>query len=50
MFVGKNTDRSAAVMLADAEGHPRLNLRVEAGGQASIEFLDRDGKVTRRIP
>ena len=50
VFVGKNTDRSAAIMLADAEGRPRLTLRVEANGQAGIEFLDRDGKVTRRIP
>ena len=50
VFVGKETDRSAAIMLADAEGHPRLRLRVEAAGRASIEFLDRDGKVTERIP
>jgi hypothetical protein len=50
VFVGKETDRSAAIMLADADGHPRLRLRVEAAGQASIEFLDRDGKVTQRIP
>lgn len=50
VFVGKETDRSAAIMLADAEGHPRLRLRVEAAGQASIEFLDRDGKLTQRIP
>jgi hypothetical protein len=50
VFVGKETDRSAAIMLADADGHPRLRLRVEAAGQASIEFLDRDGKVTERIP
>ena len=50
VFVGKETDRSAAIMLADADGHPRLRLRVEAAGQASIEFLDRDGNVTQRIP
>jgi hypothetical protein len=50
VFVGKDTDRSAAIMLADADGHPRLKLRVEAAGQASIEFLDRDGKITQRIP
>ncbi len=50
VFVGKNTDRSAAIMLADADGKPRLTLRVDAAGQASIEFLDGDGKVTHRIP
>jgi hypothetical protein len=50
VFVGKNADRSAAVSLADANGKPRLNLRVDAGGEASIEFLDENGKVTQRIP
>jgi hypothetical protein len=49
MFVGKNTDRSVGVMLADADGKPRLTLRVDADGQASIEFLDANGKVMRRI-
>ena len=50
VFVGKNADRSAAIMLADAAGKPRLNLRVDAAGEASIEFLDGDGKVVRRLP
>jgi hypothetical protein len=50
VFVGKNTDRSAAIMLADAAGKPRLNLRVDANGQAAIEFLDAEGKVTHRVP
>jgi hypothetical protein len=50
MFVGKNTDRSVGVMLADADGKPRLTLRVSAEGQASIEFLDPSGKVVHRIP
>jgi hypothetical protein len=50
MFVGKNPDRSATVSLADAEGRPRLVLKVEAGGAASIEFLDADGKMVQRVP
>jgi hypothetical protein len=50
VFVGKNTDRSAAIMLADAAGKPRLNLRVDAAGEATIEFLDGDGKVVQRLP
>ena len=37
-------------MLADAAGKPRLNLRVDAAGEASIEFLDADGKVVQRLP
>jgi hypothetical protein len=50
VFVGKNSDRSASIMLADAAGQPRLNLRVDAAGQASIEFLDAAGKVVQRLP
>jgi hypothetical protein len=50
VFVGKNNDRSAGIMLADAAGQPRLNLRVDAAGQASIEFLDAAGKVVQRLP
>jgi hypothetical protein len=50
VFVGKNADRSAAIMLADGEGKPRLNLRVDATGQAAIEFLDANGRVTTRLP
>ena len=50
VFVGKNTDRSAAIMLADGAGKPRINLQVDADGRARIEFLDADGKVTQRIP
>lgn len=50
VFVGKNTDRSAAITLADGAGKPRINLQVDADGRARIEFLDADGKVTQRIP
>ncbi len=50
VFVGKNSDRSASIMLADAAGKPRLTLRVDATGAAAIEFLDADGKVTQRLP
>jgi hypothetical protein len=49
VFVGKNTDRSATVSLADGEGRPRLTLRVEADGRSSIEFLDAEGKVVERV-
>jgi hypothetical protein len=50
VFVGKTTERAAVVSLADANGKPRLSLKVEADGAASIEFLDGDGKVVQRIP
>ena len=41
---------AAAVSLADANGRPRLVMRVEADGAAVIEFLDGDGKPVQRIP
>jgi hypothetical protein len=50
VFVGKNADRSATVSLADQNGKPRLTLRVDADGAASIEFLDADGRTLQRIP
>jgi hypothetical protein len=50
VFVGKNADRASTVSLADANGKPRLVMTVGADGNASIEFLDADGKVTQRIP
>jgi hypothetical protein len=49
VFVGKSHDRVASVELADAQGHNRLALKVGADGAASIEFLDADGKVVRRV-
>ena len=50
VFVGKGTDRAATVSLADASGKPRLVLKVEPDGSASIDFLDADGKTVQRIP
>jgi hypothetical protein len=49
VFVGKNRDRVASVMLADAQGRTRLAMKVDPDGNASIEFLDADGKVIQRI-
>lgn len=49
VFVGKTRDRVAGVMLADGQGRPRLALKVDADGNASIEFLDAGGKVVQRI-
>ena len=49
VFVGKNTDKSATVSLADGQGRPRLVMRVDEDGAASIEFLDADGKTVQRV-
>lgn len=50
VFVGKTTDKSATVVLADAQGKPRLTLTVDPTGNPRIEFLDETGKVVARIP
>ena len=49
-FVGKGHDRASTIMLSDAAGKPRLNLKVQADGTAAIEFLDAGGKITDRPP
>lgn len=49
VFVGKTGERDATVVLADAQGRSRLALKVDSDGNASIEFLDDEGRVVRRI-
>lgn len=49
VFVGKTPDKAATVSLADADGKPRLVLKVEPDGAASVEFLDANGKSLRRL-
>ena len=50
LFVGKTTDKAAAVVLSDAQGRPRLTMMVDATGNPRIEFLDETGKVVARMP
>ena len=49
VYVGKNERRESVLRLSDATDKPRLQLRVTADGQASIEFLDAAGAVTGRV-
>jgi hypothetical protein len=50
VFVGKDRDRAASVTLADAKGLPRLMMKVDAAGEASIAVLDEGGNVVQRWP
>lgn len=50
VFVGKERDRAASIVLSDPRGKPRLRLAVDSAGAARIEFLDAEGKVTNRYP
>jgi hypothetical protein len=49
-FAGKTPDRSAVVLLCDAKGQARLRLSVTPAGEAKIDFLDENGKVTYSLP
>jgi hypothetical protein len=49
VFVGKQSDRTATVVLADAQSRPRLRLVVDSAGAARIEFLDDKGGVVRAL-
>lgn len=49
-FAGKTPDKNATAFLCDAKGHPRLRLSVSAAGEAKIDFLDANGKVTYSLP
>lgn len=48
-FAGKESGDSI-VRLQDPRGRPRLLLKVDAAGAASIEFLNESGAVVQRIP
>jgi hypothetical protein len=49
VFVGKQTDKTATVVLADGQSRPRLRMVVDSSGAARIEFLDDSGHVTRSL-
>ena len=50
VYIGRDPSKSAALNLSDPNGKPRLRLRVDSLGKASIEFLDETGAVTARLP
>ena len=49
VFIGKQVDKTATVVLADAQSRPRLRMVVDSAGAARIEFLDDGGKVIRTL-
>jgi hypothetical protein len=48
-FMGRMGDRSTALSLFDADGRPRITLKVTAEGAASMEFLDENGKTVKTV-
>lgn len=49
-LVGYDKSNTAQVMLADAKGKPRIKMFVTPGGEAKLQFLDANGKVTAEYP
>jgi hypothetical protein len=49
-YLGRDQARSSVLSLFDPNGRPRLRLRVDSTGAASVEFLDEQGAVTARLP
>ena len=50
VYLGRDRARSAVLNLSDPSGRPRLRLRVDSLGRASLEFLDEAGSVTSKLP
>ncbi len=48
-FLGRAHDKSSQLALRDGEGRKRLVLKVSERGDATIDFLDPNGKITRTI-
>ena len=49
LFAGRDVDGASLVTLSDPDGKPRLQLKVDSLGKASITFLDSSGRVVRTI-
>jgi hypothetical protein len=50
VYLGRDRSRAAVLNLFDPNGKPRLRLKVDSLGTASLEFLDAAGAVTARFP
>ena len=49
-YLGRRSDRSAALQLKDPQGRDRVGMAVSAEGNPSLEFLDEQGRVLARFP
>lgn len=48
--IGKDYDKSSIIRMKDAKGKVRIELKVEANGNAKLNFLDELGKVVYSLP
>jgi len=49
LFIGKDWDKSSAIILSDGKERPRIKIRVSPDGNPEILFLDAAGKVTKKM-
>jgi hypothetical protein len=49
LFAGRDREGTSQVTLSDPDGKPRLQLKVDSLGNASITFLDSSGRAVRTI-
>lgn len=49
LFAGRDVDGASLVTLSDPDGKPKLILKVDSLGKASITFLDSSGRIVRTI-
>ena len=49
-YLGRRSDRSAALLLKDPQGRDRVVMAVSADGNPSLQFLDEQGKVLAQFP
>lgn len=50
VFVGRDYEKNAMLLLSDKFGKPRVRLVVDSLGAASLDFLDAEGRVTHSVP
>ena len=50
LYAGRGRDGAALLSLSDIMGRPRIRLRVDSAGAATIEFLNERGEVVRSLP
>jgi len=49
MLLGRDEDNSVVLALSDAQGRPRIEMRVAPDGTPSLQMLDGSGKVTGEL-
>jgi hypothetical protein len=50
LFLGKQRDNAAMLVMSDVKGKPRIRMQVAPDGTPKLEFLDEAGKVTYSLP